>query len=97
MDKEREEFWSTVPGKADHPARVLMLEAFRWIAEPLSPIAMVDVLDGELSMWDAAAHLLALERLGVVKPVRRAGVPQSGLDRFDVHYRLVGRGRWEDD
>lgn len=93
MSGDYEDFWSTLPEKALHPVRVPVLEAFRWIGEPLSPIALVDVLDGSLSMWEAARHIHALESLGVLElaPVGTGaggGISKHGL--FDIPYRLRG-------
>lgn len=90
MSKDYERFWPALPDKAAHPQRVPMLEAFRWIGEPLSALDTVDVLDGELDMWEAAYHLRALEELGVLEatPVeRRRG--QGRDDGFDTLYRLT--------
>ncbi len=80
------------PENVDHPYRVAIIEALLWVAEPLSAIGVVDVLDGYMSMWSAVAHLEALERLGVVERAPGAGVAQAGEDRFDIRYRLLGRG-----
>jgi len=84
-----ERFWAALPPKAEHPWRVPMLESFRWIGEPLSALDTVDLLEGELDMWEAAHHLGALEALGVLermpsKPRRR----QKRDDGFDIEYRL---------
>lgn len=90
MTAEVEEFWAAMPPKALHPRRVPILEAFRCIGEPLSPVMVVDVLEGEVTMWEAAAHLAALVRLGVV---RRGGrdpqAPSLREERFDVFYSLA--------
>lgn len=75
--------------KADHPSRMPILEAFRWIGEPLSAISTVDVLDGYLSMWEVARHLRILETLGIVEPVRpRAGQATTRNEVFGARYRL---------
>lgn len=70
----------------DHldPIQVPMLEALWRIGEPLSAICMVDALDGYLSMWEAADHLEALQKLDVVEPA------SDGTSRgdFNVPYRL---------
>lgn len=89
MSGDYQDFWSALPPKAVHPRRVPMLEAFRWIGEPLTAIDTVDLLEGELDMWEAARHFGALEELDVLeaRPVkRRRG--QRRNDGFDVPYRL---------
>jgi DNA-binding transcriptional ArsR family regulator len=90
-------FWANVPEEAIQAARVTVLEALRRIDEPLPAVRLVDVLDGDLSMAEAAYHLSALEIHGVVEPVERergGGRPRE--DGFDVPYRLVGPEEAED-
>jgi hypothetical protein len=52
MSEGCERFWSTLPKKVLHPVRVPIVEALWWIGEPLSAIALVDVLDGFASRND---------------------------------------------
>lgn len=92
-----EEFWSTLPCRALHPLRVPILEALRWIGEPLSAIALVDVLDGHITMWEAGHHLRVLVELDVAEP--SAGDADRSPSRngvFDVPYRLKNRNSGED-
>lgn len=90
MNDDYQEFWRFVPKNADHPLRVPILEAFRWIGEPLTAIGLVDVFDGQnLTMWEAAHHLRVLETLHVLEPdpaETRRGVSRYSL--FYVPYRL---------
>ena len=88
MSRTNEDFWSALPAKAIHPIRVPMVEALRWIGAPLSAIATVDVLDGYLSMSEAAHHLQALEALDVVEPVWPPGQPTTRREVFEAPYRL---------
>jgi hypothetical protein len=87
-----EEFWSTLPEKVQYPVRVPIIEAFWWIGEPLSAIALVDSFDGLLSMWEAAHHLRVLEELDVVEPLNRSA---SRSDLHDFPYRLKDRNSGE--
>lgn len=87
MSSDREDFWPALPAKAMHPTRVPIIEALRWIGAPLSAIATVDVLDGYLSMSEAAHHLQALEALDVVEPVW-PGRPTARREAFEAPYRL---------
>ncbi len=91
MDDGYEEFWATLPEKVQHPVRVPVVEALRWIQEPLSAIALVDVLDGFLSMWEAAHHLRVLEALDVVEPAPVDADRGASRSPFDAPYRLKDR------
>lgn len=96
MSSEHEEFWSALPENVLHPARVPIVEALWWIGEPLSAIALVDVLDGFLSMWDAAHHLRVLDALDVAEPSPvDMDCGRSRNDLFDVPYRLKDRDSGE--
>jgi hypothetical protein len=87
-----EEFWSTLPETVLHPVRVPIIEALRWNDGPLSAIGLVDVLDGFLSMWEAAYHLRVLEALDVVEPSPvDADGGAFGEDIFNRPYRLKDR------
>ena len=84
-----EEFWASIPEKAEHPSRIPILEALRWIGEPLSAVDLVDVADGEnITMWEAAHHLRALDALDVVEACPAARDPFARRDVFDLPYRL---------
>jgi hypothetical protein len=91
-----EEFWSALPDRVLHPLHVPILEALRWIGEPLSAIALVDVIDGHITMWEAAHHLQVLNALDVVGPSPVDA--DSGASRnsvFDVPYHLKDRNSGE--
>lgn len=88
MSDDCEEFWAALPEQILHPARVLVVEALWWIGQPLSAIALVDVLDGYLSMWEALHHLRALEALGVAEVEPASGDLPGRRDVFDAQYRL---------
>lgn len=89
MSKDFEEFWSALPEKVEHPLRIPILEAFRWVAEPLSAIDLVDVLDGYITMWEAAHHLRCLEALNVVEDYAADYDPFERRDDFGLPYRLT--------
>jgi len=90
MGGDFESVWAGLPENVDHPYRVAIIEALWRTGEPLSAIGVVDVLDGYMSMWNAAAHLKALEQLGVIEPLSGDRAAHVREDRFDVRYRLVG-------
>lgn len=87
MTREGDDFWDALGDHALDPIQVPMLEALRRIGEPLSAIRMVDVLNGDLSMWEAADHLETLRALGIVEPTS-ADQPDKEASDFDVPYRL---------
>lgn len=92
MSSDYEEFWSALPNRALHPLRVPILETLRWIGEPLSAIALVDVFDGHVTMWEAAHHLRVLDELDVTEPSpvdADSGTSRNGV--FRVPYRLKER------
>lgn len=91
VSDDYETFWSTVPEKALHPLRVPIIEALWWIGEPLSAVALVDVFDGFLSMWEAEHHLRVLDALNVTELSPGAESTTSRKDLFDVPRRLKDR------
>lgn len=96
MGKDWEEFWSTVPEKAvHHSGREAILEALWWIGEPLSPIDLVDVLDGFLTMWEVAYHLRVLKKSGAVEPISGEQLPKKRQRGFELPFQLKG-GAGED-
>jgi hypothetical protein len=92
MTREGDDFWDALGDHALDPIQVPMLEALWRIGELLSAIELVDVLDGYLSMWEAADHLEALHALGMVE---RTSADQPGKQEsdFDVPYRLKTAAR----
>jgi hypothetical protein len=98
MEGEHEKFWAEIPRKALHPRRYPIIEAFWWMAEPLSAIALVDVLDGDITMWEAVRHLQALDALDVVEPdPSSSDEGESEYAPFYAPYCLKGRGAVDGD
>ncbi len=85
--QEDNDFWNVLGDRVLDPIQVPIIEALRWIAEPLSAIRMVDVLDGYLTMWEAADHLEALQALGIVGSTSTDPSSKRKSD-FDVSYQL---------
>ena len=88
-----EEFWAAIPDKVQHPVRVPIIEALWRVGEPLSAIVLVDLFDGDISMWEAAHHLRVLEELDVVEPLHSGA---SRNDLLDLPYRLKNRDSGKD-
>ncbi len=95
MSNDCEEVWSNLPERILQSIRVPIVEALWWIGKPLSAIELVDVLDGFVSMWEAAYHLRVLDSLDVVER-SSADNGASGEDRFHVSYRLKDRDAGEE-
>lgn len=97
MSDAIEQFWAAIPKKALHPSRVLILEAFRWIREPLSAIDLVDLFDGDgITMWEAAHHLRILDVVDVVEPDPDDRDPLARRDVFALPYDLTIAGAGEE-
>ena len=97
MSERFEEFWSNVPEKAMRTIRVRMLEALRQIGKPLSARQLVEVLDGDASMGEAAGHPSAPETVGEAEAVKGDADkvrPKEG--EVDVFFRLDEDGSGED-
>lgn len=89
MGEGFEEFWSNVPEETMLTTPVKVLEALLRIEKPLSARQLVDVLDGDVSRWEAERHLRALEAFGFVEPVAgSSSEEQAGEDDFNLPYRL---------
>lgn len=87
VTREGDDFWDALGDHSLDPVCEPMLEALWRIGELLSAIRMVDVLDGYLSMWEAAEYPEALRALGIVEPTS-ADQPGKPASDFDVPYRL---------
>ena len=96
VSSDHKEFWSSIPEKAEHPLRIPILAAFRRIAEPLSAIDLVDVLDGRITMWEAEHHLRVLDALEVAEPFPAGRDPHARRNALDLPYRLTGGNAGED-
>jgi Helix-turn-helix domain len=83
--QEIDEFWLDLPEAALHPVRVQLVEALRWIEEPLSAAALISVCDGTLRRPEVVHHLRRLEALNIVEPAEK----QTARHRIDTPYRLV--------
>lgn len=83
--------WASIPNEALHPVRVPIIEALWWVGRPLSALALVDVLDGFLTMWEATYHLRVLDELGVAEPVSAVTKKRPKGGRLLEPYRLKGQ------
>ena len=64
-------FWGMLAGQIIHPTQLLILEAMRWIAEPVSSSQLAKVLGGDLSIQLVSYHCHRLD--GTDRERRRSG------------------------
>lgn len=61
--------WETALFGLLHPSQVAIVEALYRIEEPLSPVLMVEVMDGRESLNNLAYHVRRLQDRGVIEEV----------------------------
>jgi len=54
-----------------HPTKVQILEAMRWIAQPLAASELAEVFDGELNLPGISYHMTSLANFGVLREVEK--------------------------
>jgi DNA-binding transcriptional ArsR family regulator len=82
-------WWAALVADLLHPIQVQIIEALRWIDQPLSAGDLSETVDDvEPARFDY--HLGRLKKLGALD----CGLVPPGTGFMDVHYRLVvGRSR----
>jgi hypothetical protein len=63
-----EGFWATLAARLLHSYQVQIIEAMRWIDQPLSASELVRVFDQELRLSTIAYHVRRLDSLGALSP-----------------------------
>jgi hypothetical protein len=69
--------WSELVPQVVHPLRVMIIEALRWIDQPLSPSDLRQVFALEFGLSTVSYHVNKLAAAGVLVPVRRQPVRGS--------------------
>lgn len=91
VNRDLAALWPALPDEAQHGIPALLVEALWRIGEPLSARTMVDVFDGEVSMWEADSHLRRLEAVDVVELSRDSRASGASVEvRLELPYRLSG-------
>jgi hypothetical protein len=85
--EEMEIDWSELVGRFIHPTQVAIIEAARWIDEPLSPTQFAHILDGQPSLSSTAYHVRRLAELEVLRRTDSRQV-RGAMETF---YRLALR------
>jgi hypothetical protein len=64
-------FWAALAAHALHPAQVEIIEALRWIDQPLSAADLLKICEGQRAELRIEHRLRGLKRLGAVTPDSR--------------------------
>jgi DNA-binding transcriptional regulator GbsR (MarR family) len=59
--------WGALVSRLVYPTKVWIIEAMRWIDEPLSASELEEVFDGALSISAISYHVTTLAKVGVLK------------------------------
>jgi hypothetical protein len=78
------DLWDTLPGRLLHETQVEIIEAMRWIDQPMSASDLAKVLYGKPNLSGISYHFRRLKDLGVLKYVRWRQV-RGAKEKF---YRL---------
>lgn len=84
---EGEFCWASLVARVLHPTDVQIIEALRWIGQPLSAADLGQIFDGEVSWRLLGHHMRRLARLEAVELLRAPTLRNV----TDVFYRLVAK------
>jgi hypothetical protein len=73
--------WSVLVPLLVHKTRVEIIEALRWIGEPLSASDLKMVLDERLTLQFVSYHVIKLAKIGVLVKVRERQV-RGATEKF---------------
>lgn len=74
--------WDTLVSHAVHPLKVSIVEALRWIDEPLSASDLTKVIDDEkYGLSNVSYHMVKLAEAGAIEVVRTRPV-RGSLEKF---------------
>jgi hypothetical protein len=74
--------WDALVPHIVHPVKVAIIEALRWIGEPLSASDLTKVIDDEkCGLSPVSYHLVRLAKAGTVEVVRSRPV-RGSLEKF---------------
>ena len=81
--------WETALLALLHPVQIAIVEALRWIGEPLSPVVLVAVFEDEIGLNYVSYHCRRLIAAGVLAEV--GGRQVRGA--YEHHYQLTADSR----
>ena len=79
--------WAALVPQAIHPRRVEIIEAMRWIGEPLSSSDLMQVFGNQFTVNHLAYHVRELWKAGALEKVRTRQVRGA----VETYYELVVR------
>jgi DNA-binding transcriptional ArsR family regulator len=79
--------WAALVARLLHPVDVEIIEALRWIEQPLSADELSKIFDGKWSWAKVSHHIRRLDKLGAVELHEIQTKPNIA----DIRYRLVER------
>ncbi len=74
--------WAALISRFVHPTKVLIIEAMRWIDQPLSPNELHKVLDRQMSLSALSYHVTSLAKANALRRVLKRKV--RGI--WESHY-----------
>jgi predicted MarR family transcription regulator len=77
--------WAVLVPQAIHPRRVEIIEAMRWLDNPLSSSDLVQVLDKKFTVNHLAYHVRELWKAGALEKTRTRQVRGA----METYYKLV--------
>jgi hypothetical protein len=78
-------FWATLAAQLLHSRQLQIIEAMRWIDQPLSASELVRVFAGEERLSAIAYHVRRLDSLGALKPAGKRHPTRGSEEKL---YRL---------
>jgi hypothetical protein len=66
--------WSALVAQVIHPTKIQIIEAMRWIDEPMSAIKLETIFDKTISLSNISYHVESLKKLGVLRLVKKRPV-----------------------
>lgn len=72
-----DDFWDALGGRAFHPVRMEIIEALRWIDQPVLTTDLLHVFNWKRVGLRVEHHLRQLTKLGVVERGRGSGMIHS--------------------
>ncbi len=84
--------WEALVALLAHPTKVLIVEAMRWIEQPLSASELTQVFERAVDLSTVSYHVTSLESYGILTQVKKQRV-RGAWKRTYVFTAAVRRGR----